>query len=122
MSGPVSSTALNLAEQWQRDFPIVTRPFERMGEALNLTGSEVIAQLKALKGQGILGRVGAAVRPNTIGASTLAAMSVPAERLQEVAETVERFFAETDIDMLSVGAPDFIAALEDAVSKREVTG
>ena len=30
--------------------------------------------------------------------------------------------AETDIDMLSVGAPDFIAALEDAVSKREVTG
>ena len=88
MSETVSSTALNVAEQWQRDFPIVTRPFERMGEALNLTGSEVIAQLEVLKGQGILGRVGAAVRPNTIGASTLAAMSVPAERLQEVAELV----------------------------------
>ena len=41
-------------------------------------------------------------------------------RLQEVAETVERFFEETDIDMLSVGAADFIAALDDALAKREV--
>jgi lipoate-protein ligase A len=43
-------------------------------------------------------------------------------RLEEVAATVERFFEETDIDMLSVGPADFIAALEDALSRREVAG
>jgi len=40
-------------------------------------------------------------------------------RLDDVEETVEKFFDETDIDMLSVGAADFVASVNDALSKRE---
>ncbi len=40
-------------------------------------------------------------------------------RLDDVEDTVTRFFDETDIDMLSVGAADFLASVNDAISKRE---
>ena len=54
----------------------------------DLTGRETITMLEALKARQVLARVGAAVRPNTIGASTLAAMAVPPNRLETVAEIV----------------------------------
>jgi DNA-binding Lrp family transcriptional regulator len=38
----------------------------------------------------VISRIGAVVRPNTVGASTLAAMEVPPERLEEVAGLVSR--------------------------------
>ena len=40
-------------------------------------------------------------------------------RLDDVEETVAKFFDESDIDMLSVGAADFVASVNDALSKRE---
>jgi len=40
-------------------------------------------------------------------------------RLDDVESTVERFFAETEIEMLSVTADDFIASIDDAITKRE---
>ena len=46
--------------------------------------------LADLKAEGKIARVGAIVRPNSIGASTLAAMRVRADRLEEVAEAVSR--------------------------------
>ena len=39
-------------------------------------------------------------------------------RLEDVEATITRFFEETDIGMLSVSADDFIAAINDALSKR----
>ncbi len=46
---------------------------------------ETLARLQA---EGAISRVGAVVRPNSIGASTLAAMAVPPDRLDEVAARV----------------------------------
>ena len=40
-------------------------------------------------------------------------------RIDDVAQAVERFFDETDIDMLSVGAADFVASIDDALAQRE---
>ena len=40
-------------------------------------------------------------------------------RLDDVETTVRQFFEATDIDMLSVAADDFIAAINDALAKRE---
>ncbi len=88
MSYLLSDPALEVAERWQRGFPICTHPFAEIGKALDLTSSEIISMLVGLKARGALGRVGAAVRPNTIGSSTLAAMAVPAERIEEVAHAV----------------------------------
>ena len=40
-------------------------------------------------------------------------------RIQEVDDLVQRFFAESAIEMLSVSPEDFTAAINDALSKRE---
>ena len=40
-------------------------------------------------------------------------------RLDDVEETVRAFFTSTEIDMLSADADDFVAAISDALSKRQ---
>ncbi|MFO1189533.1 MAG: Lrp/AsnC family transcriptional regulator [Alphaproteobacteria bacterium] len=84
----VQDPALDLAENWQRDFPVCPLPFDSIGRAAGLAAAEVLALLADLRARDVLSRIGAAVRPNTIGSSTLAAMSVPAERLDQVAAIV----------------------------------
>lgn len=77
-----------LLNDYQRDFPLEPRPFARIAGDLGVSEDEVLATIARLGEDGVIGRVGAVVRPNTIGASTLAAMAVPADRLEEVAEVV----------------------------------
>ena len=77
-----------LVEDWQRDFPLHSRPFSVIGEALDLAEDAVIHRYAALRDAGIISRIGALVAPNTLGASTLAAMAVPAEQLDAVADLV----------------------------------
>lgn len=77
-----------LLNDYQRDFPIEPRPFAPIAAALGISEAEVLYRFWRMKERGILGRIGTVVRPNTIGASTLAAMTVPAARLDEVAALV----------------------------------
>ena len=79
-----------LLNDFQRDFPLEPRPYARLADALGISEDDVLAMLADLKAEGKIARVGAIVRPNSIGASTLAAMRVGADRLEEVAETVSR--------------------------------
>ena len=77
-----------LLDEFQRDLPLVPRPFAAIGAALGMTEGEVIARLSHLQTRAMIARVGATVRPNTAGASTLAAMAVPEARIEEVAAIV----------------------------------
>ena len=77
-----------LLDEFQRDFPLVSRPFAVLAAALGLTEAGVIARLETLQGMGSVSRVGGTVRPNTAGASTLAALAVPEHRIEEVAAIV----------------------------------
>lgn len=86
---------LRLLNEFQRDMPLVSRPFHAMGETLNLTEAEVLSRLAALREMGRISRVGATCRPNTAAASTLAALAVPEDRIEEVAEIVN---AETGVN------------------------
>lgn len=79
---------LAILDRWQRDFPLVPRPFALLGTALGLSEDEVIGHVGALMARDLITRIGAVVRPNTVGASTLAAMAVPPARLRRVAERV----------------------------------
>jgi DNA-binding Lrp family transcriptional regulator len=79
---------VRLLEEFQRDLPLVPHPFAAMAAQLGCDEAEVIARLSRLQSAGAVARVGATVRPNTAGASTLAALSVPEDRLDEVAELV----------------------------------
>jgi DNA-binding Lrp family transcriptional regulator len=77
-----------LLDRFQRDLPLVLRPYQAIGRALGLAEAEVIARLGRLAAAGAVARVGATLRPNIAGASTLAAIAVPDDRIEEVAETV----------------------------------
>lgn len=77
-----------LLDGWQRGFPLSQRPFAEIAAALQMSESEVLARLGELCAAGVVSRIGATVRPNTVGASLLAAMRVPPDRLEKVAAIV----------------------------------
>ena len=77
-----------LLDGFQRDLPLVPRPFAAIAERLGTDEATVIATLGGLQSAGAVSRVGAVLAPHRAGWSTLAAMAVPEERLEEVAELV----------------------------------
>ena len=77
-----------LLDEWQRDFPLVSRPFASIGQVLGLDEDQVITRLDRLKAAGAISRIGATIRPNTIAASTLAAIAVPEKRIKDIAAIV----------------------------------
>lgn len=77
-----------LLNGFQRDFPLDARPYRVIAERLGLDEATVLDTLGEWQREGVVSRVGAVFRPNTVGRSTLAALAVPPERLQEVAEQV----------------------------------
>jgi len=82
-----------LLDQFQRDLPLTARPFKAMADQLGVSEDEVIETLSRLDKGGGLSRVGAVFKPGTVGHSTLAAMSVPQDRLADVANLVSGFDA-----------------------------
>jgi len=85
------SARSRLLNEFQRDFPLERRPFERVGEEIGASEAQVLEELRALSEQGLVSRVGAVFAPGTVGTSTLAAVAVPDERLEEVAALVNSF-------------------------------
>jgi DNA-binding Lrp family transcriptional regulator len=85
-----SSTELTLIDRWQHNFPLVEKPFKVVGRSAALGEQETIGVFRRLQEHDLISRIGAVVRPNTVGASTLAAMQVPPKRLEEVAAIVSR--------------------------------
>lgn len=81
----------HLLNDFQRDFPLTARPYAAMAEHLGTTEDEVIGTLAQLKEAGMVSRVGAVFAPRRVGVSTLAAMAVPVERLEAVAEMVNSY-------------------------------
>jgi DNA-binding Lrp family transcriptional regulator len=77
-----------LLNDYQRDFPLEPQPFARIADDLGIGEDELLDLVADLQKRGVVGRVGVVVRPNTVGASTLAAVAAPEHRLAEVAETL----------------------------------
>jgi DNA-binding Lrp family transcriptional regulator len=84
----VDALERKLLNDFQRDFPLVERPFAVLARALGASEAWVIAKLSRFAAEGSVSRVGAVFRPGSIGSSTLAAMAVPAARLGSVARLV----------------------------------
>jgi DNA-binding Lrp family transcriptional regulator len=87
----MTAVDFRLLNDFQRRFPLVQEPYAVLAETLGVTGHDVLARLARLRESGAISRVGAVFRPGAIGASTLAAMAVPLERLDAVATVVTRF-------------------------------
>jgi DNA-binding Lrp family transcriptional regulator len=115
---------LRLLDGFQRDLPLVERPFAAMGVHLGLDEAEVIARLARMQDEGRISRVGGTVRPNTAGASTLAALAVPEDRIEEIAALVgaepgvnHSYLREGDWNLWFVATAPDAAALEDLLTR-----
>ena len=80
-----------LLNNFQRNFPLEPMPFEQIARRLNTSPERVLQTLRDLQARGAVSRVGPVFRPNTVGASTLAAMAVPAGKLDSIASIVSQF-------------------------------
>jgi DNA-binding Lrp family transcriptional regulator len=86
----VDRLARKLFHDYQANFPLVSRPFASIAEKLGTSEDAVLAMLEALQETGTLSRIGPVFRPNRLGRSTLALLSVPADQLSTVARRVSR--------------------------------
>lgn len=90
MHRPHSALELALLNHWQRGFPLDREPFAAIGRSVGLDAATVLAHYAHLHGQGSFSRIGAVFAPGAGGASLLAAMAVPPDRLERVAIDVSR--------------------------------
>ena len=82
---------LQLLNDYQHDFPLEAEPFAAIAERLGVGQAEILQTLKRLQQQGTVSRVGAVFRPRSIGVSTLAALAVAEDKLEEVAQMVNSY-------------------------------
>ena len=76
----------------QINFPLVHRPFEELGKSLGLKEEDVISRIKRLQKEGAIRRIGPIISTKkTGGMSTLVAMKVPPERVDEVAGIINGY-------------------------------
>jgi DNA-binding Lrp family transcriptional regulator len=80
-----------LLNDYQRNFPLTSTPYADIAEQLGVSEQLVLTTLRRLKERGVISRLGPVFKPKRVGASTLAAMAVPEERLNEVARIVNRY-------------------------------
>ncbi len=80
-----------LLDCYQRDFPLTSTPYADIARRFGADEAAVLAALERLQAMGTISRIGAVLKPRAVGASTLAAMAVPAERLDEVAALVSGY-------------------------------
>ncbi|MCU7816461.1 MAG: Lrp/AsnC family transcriptional regulator [Candidatus Thiodiazotropha sp. (ex Rostrolucina anterorostrata)] len=88
---PLNEIEKRLLNDFQDGFPLTTSPFQDIAEQLGSNEQIVMNTLEQLQNNGLISRVGPVFRPNRVGASTLAAMAVPMERLEAVAALVSGY-------------------------------
>jgi len=122
----IGATDFVLLNRYQRHFPLVARPYAEIAAQLDVSEAEVIASYERLAARGVLGRIGALFRPNTIGASLLAALAVPEGDLERVAEMVSahaevnhNYEREHDFNLWFVAAAPDATRLEGVVAAIE---
>ncbi|MFY9314057.1 MAG: AsnC family transcriptional regulator [Burkholderiales bacterium] len=74
-----------LLNDFQRGFPLTQRPFAAVAARVGASERDVLERYRRLAQSGIVSRIGVVFRPNAAGASTLAALAAPAERIEAVA-------------------------------------
>ena len=85
------SLATRLLHDYQQNFPICPAPFAELAGRLGVAENVLLRVLEQLRREGRISRVGAVFAPKRIGASTLAVMAVPPDKLDVVARAVNRF-------------------------------
>jgi DNA-binding Lrp family transcriptional regulator len=80
----------HLLNDFQRDFPLIERPYLEIANKLGVSEDEVLSALSELRDNQLISRIGPIIPPNQIGVSMLVAMAVPEPELQRVADIISR--------------------------------
>ncbi len=81
-----------ILEALQDDFPLSERPYEILAEKLVIGCDELWQRIERLLDLGVIRRIGASLDPRKLGyCSTLAAVSVKADNVEQAAEIVGRY-------------------------------
>ena len=89
----ISQLQQQLINNYQKGFPLCAQPFKQVAGELGYSENEVIEAIKELDKLDILSRVGPVFDHKKAGASTLAAVAVPAVQLDTIAEIINQFDA-----------------------------
>ncbi len=119
--------ARRFVNRYQGDFPLEEQPFASVAAELGCETGELIETLRALLDDGTLSRFGPLYDASSMGGSlTLAALSVPGERYDEVAELVNlmpevahNYQREHELNMWFVLATETPELLQQAIDRIE---
>ncbi len=76
----------------QSGFPVEPRPYQIIGEAVDLTEAEVLARVRAMKARKLIRRMGANFNSKGLGwRSTLCAAKVPADKMDAFVAEVNSY-------------------------------
>jgi len=89
----ISILQQQLINQYQKGFPLCAQPFKQVADELGYSENEVLDAVQDLDSLDILSRVGPVFDHKKAGASTLAAIAVPEEQLDEMAAIINQFDA-----------------------------
>ncbi|WP_341669464.1 siroheme decarboxylase subunit beta [Alcaligenes sp. SDU_A2] len=87
MVSDLSPSAFRLLNAWQHGFPLVSRPFRSLGLSVGLGEHAVLEHFQHWTTLQQISRIGPVLNPACMS-STLAALQVPAHRLQMVADQI----------------------------------
>ncbi|MXR39862.1 Lrp/AsnC family transcriptional regulator [Halobaculum sp. WSA2] len=80
-----------LIDDYQSGFPVEERPFRAVAADLGIGEDEALERVTRLRDRGVFRRFGAVLNPPVVGSSTLAAVSAPEGRFEEVAEVINGY-------------------------------
>ncbi|MBF0500577.1 MAG: AsnC family transcriptional regulator [Candidatus Riflebacteria bacterium] len=89
----MDSTDQKLMSELQEELKLERRPFLRIAKNLGLTEEEVLSRIDNLLKQGLIRRLGLAVKPEKLGHTTnvMIAWNVPEEKMEEVGAALAGF-------------------------------
>lgn len=82
---------IKLINRVQKDFPLCKDPFGQLAKDLKFEKKWVIQRLQSLQESGVISRFGSVAIRKKTGFSTLAALKVPPERVNDVAHLVNSY-------------------------------
>ncbi|ELZ96928.1 heme biosynthesis protein nirDL [Haloferax mucosum ATCC BAA-1512] len=80
-----------LIDGYQSGFPVEERPFRVVASELGIDEDDALARVRRLRDAGIFRRFGPVLNPPVIGSSTLAAVSAPDDRFDDIAEIINGY-------------------------------
>jgi DNA-binding Lrp family transcriptional regulator len=85
-----------ILHELQYDFPLSEKPYEVIAERLKISKEEIWDRVQIMLDKGVIRRMGASFDSNKLGfPSTLAAVSVAPEQVDNAAEVIGQFYEVT---------------------------